>query len=140
MRVKGLMSSRMKSGPSAVQLDRKKKADNGKEKASAQLPKPILGRTQQRAPLTPAAAWKKSKLKLEEIHALASAGFLCEQAIDGWSTATGDALPMEKNPSEIPMFAHFCEHGLSLQALDFFRGLLDFYKIEHAHLNPNSIF
>ena len=46
---------------------------------------------------------------------------------------------MEKNPDGIPMFAHFIEHGLALPASDFFRGMLDYYKIEHIHLNPNGI-
>ena len=71
---------------------------------------------------------------------MVDAGFLREQAIEGWRAATGNAWPMEKNSTEIPMFAHFCERGLSLPASDFFRGLLEFYKIEHVHLNPNGIF
>ena len=48
--------------------------------------------------------------------------------------------PFEKTPDKIPMFARFAEHGLALPASDFFRGLLDYYKIEHVHLNPNGIF
>ena len=38
------------------------------------------------------------------------------------------------------MFARFAERGLALPASDFFRGLLDYYKLEHVHLNPNGIF
>jgi len=45
-----------------------------------------------------------------------------------------------ENPDEIRMFARFAERGLALPASDFFHGLLDYYKIEHVHLNPNEIF
>ena len=47
---------------------------------------------------------------------------------------------MEKNLDEIPMFAHFVERGLTLPSSNFFRGMLDYYKIEHVHLNSNGIF
>jgi hypothetical protein len=30
--------------------------------------------------------------------------------------------------------------GLTLPSSDFFRGFPDFFKLEHIHLNPNSIF
>jgi hypothetical protein len=42
---------------------------------------------------------------------------------------------MEKNLEDILMLARFCEHGLVPPSSDFFRGLLEFYKIEHVHLN-----
>jgi hypothetical protein len=71
------------------------------------------------APPNPSKAWKKSKLKTEDILALVNNGFLREIAIDGWNAATGDAYPMEKNPEEILMFAHF-------------RGLLEYYGIKHS--------
>lgn len=47
---------------------------------------------------------------------------------------------MEKNPDEIPVFASFLERGLGLPTSDLFRGLLDYYKLELVHLNPNGIF
>ena len=47
---------------------------------------------------------------------------------------------MEKNPDEIPMFAVFVERRLGLPSSDFFRGFLNFFKIEYVNLNPNSIF
>jgi hypothetical protein len=57
-----------------------------------------------------------------------------------WRAAAGDPYPMEKNPYEIPMFTRFAEHGLSLPASDFFKGLLGYYGIEYLNLNPNGIF
>jgi hypothetical protein len=47
---------------------------------------------------------------------------------------------MEKNEDKIPMFARFAEHGLSLTASNFFKGLMGYYGIEYLNLNPNGIF
>jgi hypothetical protein len=47
---------------------------------------------------------------------------------------------MGKNADEIPMFTRFAEHGLSLPATDFFKGLMGYYNIEYLNLNPNNIF
>jgi hypothetical protein len=41
---------------------------------------------------------------------------------------------------EVPMFALFVERGLPLSTSDFFRGFMEFFKIEFVHLNPNIIF
>lgn len=38
------------------------------------------------------------------------------------------------------IFPHFIERDLRLLACDFFRDLLDYYKLELVHLNPNGIF
>jgi hypothetical protein len=38
------------------------------------------------------------------------------------------------------MFVHFCERGIAFLSSDYFRGLLEFYKIKHILLNPNDIF
>jgi hypothetical protein len=92
------------------------------------------------APLNQASSWKKSKLKHDGIKALFDEGFLGEQSVDMWNTVAGDAWPLEKNLEEIPMFSLFCEHGLALPFSDFFCRLLEFYKIEQVHLNPNGIF
>ena len=79
-------------------------------------------------------------MKHVDIRALVDAGFLWEQAIQGWNTITEDEWPMEKNPDEIPMFARFVERGLALPASDFFKGMLRYYGIEYLNLNPNGIF
>jgi hypothetical protein len=84
--------------------------------------------------------WKKSKVKTEDLLALANSGFLREKEMDMWCSAAGDPYPMEKNPDEIPMFARFVERRLALPASDFFKGLLKYYGIEYLNLNPNGIF
>jgi hypothetical protein len=43
------------------------------------------------------------------------------------------------NMIEIVVFSSFFQCKFSLPAYDFFRGLLDQYKIKLVHLNPNSI-
>jgi hypothetical protein len=91
-------------------------------------------------PPSPTVSWKKSKIREEDIHALEAGGLLGEKAFAGWSSATSDAWPMEKSPDEISMFGHFVERGLTLPSSDFFRGFLDFFKLEHVHFDPNSIF
>ena len=139
MRVNTLVTKRMKGGSSRAQA-KKRRSDNGKKDKSPQLPAPKMGKKSQTAPPNQACTWKKSNLKEEDIQALVEAGLLQEKSLAGWSSAHGDAWLSRKNPDEIPMFARFAERGLALPASDFFRGLLDYYKIEHVHLNPNEIF
>jgi hypothetical protein len=43
------------------------------------------------------------------------------------------------NMTMIVVFSTFFQHGFGLPACDFLRGLLDHYRIEIVHLNPNSI-
>jgi hypothetical protein len=64
----------------------------------------------------PAKEWKKAKLKTEDLLALVNYGFLREKEMDLWRTTTSDPYLMEKNPDEIPMFAHFVKRGLALPA------------------------
>jgi hypothetical protein len=78
----------------------------------------------------PNKEWKKSKTKTEDLLALVNSGFLREKEMN----------PMEKNPDEAPMFAHFMECGLALLASNVFKGLLKYYGIEYLNLNPNGIF
>jgi hypothetical protein len=88
----------------------------------------------------PNREWKKSKAKTEDLLALLNSGVLREKEVDMWRAAAGDPYPMEKNLDEIPMFTQFAEHGMSLSASDFFKGLLGYYGIEYLNLNPNGIF
>jgi len=128
----------MKSAPSKSQME-KKRSGRGKRK-SPELPPHKYGKTNQKAPPPPANAWKPSRLKEAGIQALVTAGLLQEKDAVLWNSAEGHAWPMEKNPDKVPMFATFVERGLALPSSDFFRGFLDFFKIEYVHLNPNSIF
>jgi hypothetical protein len=133
MRVKTLVTGRMKVSPSKAQASRKRSRE---EKGDAGQP------FSRPAPPNPSKEWKKSKLKTEDIFALVNNGFLREKVVDGWNAATGDAQLMDKNPDDIPMFSLFVERILALLASEFFRGhgLLHFYDIEHEHTNPNGIF
>jgi hypothetical protein len=88
----------------------------------------------------PNKEWKKSKAKTEDPWALLNNGFLQEKEVDMWCAAAGDPYPMEKNLDEIPTFARFVERGLALPAINFFKGLLEYYGIEYLNLNPNGIF
>jgi hypothetical protein len=84
----------------------------------------------------PNREWKKSKAKTEDLLALLNSGFLREKEVDMWRAAAGDPYPMEKNEDEIPMFACFAEHGLSLPASDFFKGLMGYYGIDTSTSTP----
>ena len=50
----------------------------------------------------------------------------------------GEAFPTP-NTDEIVVFTAFFYRGFALPTCGFFRGLLDFYRIELVHLNPNSV-
>jgi hypothetical protein len=73
-----------------------------------------------------------------EIHKLAVNLFLLDSAGLQWHPATGEDIPTP-NMNEIVVFASFFQHGFGLPVSDFLLMLLDHYKIELAHLNPNSI-
>jgi hypothetical protein len=64
--------------------------------------------------------------------------FLPDRVVLQWRTAAGEDIPTP-NTNEIVVFSSFFQHGFSLPACDFLCGLLDHYKIELVHLNPNSI-
>jgi hypothetical protein len=118
------------------------KAAGGKKRAREEAAGFAVGTSPPVSPPRPDPnrEWKKSKSKTEDLLALLNSGFLREKAVDMWRAAAGDPYPMEKNPNEIPMFARFAEHGLSLPVSDFFKELLGYYGIEYLNLNPNGIF
>jgi hypothetical protein len=55
-----------------------------------------------------------------------------------WRPTAGEDIPTPKT-EEIMVFSSFFQRGLGLPACDFLWGILDHYKIELVHLNPNSI-
>jgi hypothetical protein len=73
-----------------------------------------------------------------EIRKLAVNHFLPDHAVLQWRPATGEDLPTP-NTNEIVAFSFFFQRGFSLRDCDFFRGLLNHYRIVLVHLNPNSI-
>jgi hypothetical protein len=117
------------------------KAASGKKRAREEAAGSAAGTPSVSPPWPdPNREWKKSKAKTEDLLALLNNGFLREKEVDMWRAAAGYPYPMEKNSDEIPMFTRFAEHGLSLPASDFFKGLLGYYGIEYLNLNPNGIF
>jgi hypothetical protein len=117
------------------------KAASGKKRAREEAAGSAAGTPPVSPPWPdPNREWKKSKAKTEDLLALLNSGFLREKEVDMWRAAAGYPYPMEKNSDEIPMFTRFAEHGLSLPASDFFKGLLGYYGIEYLNLNPNGIF
>jgi hypothetical protein len=55
-----------------------------------------------------------------------------------WRPTAGEDIPTPKT-EEIMVFSSFFQCGLGLPACDFLWGILDHYKIELVHLNPNSV-
>ncbi len=118
------------------------KAAGGKKRSRDEAAGSAAGTSPSMSPPRPDPnrEWKKSKAKTENLLALLNSGFIREKEVDMWRAVAGDPYPMEKNEDEIPMFAQFAEHGLSLAASNFFKGLMGYYGIEYLNLNPNGIF
>jgi hypothetical protein len=55
-----------------------------------------------------------------------------------WRPAAREDIPTP-NTNEIVVFSSFFQCGFGLPACDFFRRLLDHYKIKLVHLNPSVI-
>jgi hypothetical protein len=64
--------------------------------------------------------------------------FLLDDVVLQWHPTVGEDIPTP-NKKEIVMFSSFFQRGFGLSVCDFLCGLLDHYKIELVHLNPNSI-
>jgi hypothetical protein len=73
-----------------------------------------------------------------EIPQLVTNYFLLDQSVLQWHPAVREDIPTP-NTKEIIVFSSFFQHRFGLHACDFLRGLLNHYKIELVHLNPNSI-
>jgi hypothetical protein len=73
-----------------------------------------------------------------EIHQLVTNYFLSDRAVLQWHPAAEEDIPTPKT-KEIVVFSSFFQRGFCLSACDFLCELLDHYKIELVHLNPNSI-
>jgi hypothetical protein len=65
-------------------------------------------------------------------------GLLWSKAEVEWKAVAVEEFPIEDVNEQI-IFASFFEHGFNLPVGDFFCGLLYYYKLELAHLVPNSI-
>jgi hypothetical protein len=72
-----------------------------------------------------------------EIHKLVENHYFPNRVILHWWPAKGEDIPTP-NTKDIVVFFAFFQLGFGLLACDFLHGLLQHYKIELVHLNPNS--
>jgi hypothetical protein len=86
----------------------------------------------------PRTAWVQSTMTEAKIQALVDRGVLRPKAEVEWRAAAGEEFPSEDVKEKV-VFASFFERGFNLQARDFFRGLLYYYRLELVHLVPNSV-
>uniref|UniRef100_J3N6Y1 Transposase (putative) gypsy type domain-containing protein n=1 Tax=Oryza brachyantha TaxID=4533 RepID=J3N6Y1_ORYBR len=86
----------------------------------------------------PLASWQTSNTRDKELKNMVNAKLLLDQPLTCWRSAASEPLPTP-NSNEIIVFASFFERGFSLPVSSFSHSLLDFYKLELNHLNPNFI-
>jgi hypothetical protein len=69
---------------------------------------------------------------------LVSIGVLPLKELCSWRICRGVTVPTEDTHESV-IYVPFLIRGLALPISPFFRGLLDFYRLNLTHLNPNSI-
>jgi hypothetical protein len=69
---------------------------------------------------------------------LVSIGVLPPKELCSWRICHGVTVPTEDTHESV-IYVPFLLRGLALPISPFFRGLLDFYRLNLTHLNPNSI-
>jgi hypothetical protein len=69
---------------------------------------------------------------------LVSVGVLPPKELCSWRICRGVTVPTEDTHESV-IYVPFLIRGLALPISPFFRGLLDFYRLNLTHLNPNSI-
>jgi hypothetical protein len=69
---------------------------------------------------------------------LVSIGVLPPRELCSWRICHGVTVPTEDTHESV-IYVPFLLRGLALPISPFFRGLLDFYRLNLTHLNPNSI-
>jgi hypothetical protein len=69
---------------------------------------------------------------------LVSIGVLFPKELCSWRICHGVTVPTEDTHESV-VYVPFLLRGLALPISPFFRGLLDFYRLNLTHLNPNSI-
>ena len=82
--------------------------------------------------------FKPSSIDESEILKLVDDHLLPPRAVLQWRPAKDEEIPTP-NTNEIVVSKSFFQRGFGLPACDFFCGLLNHFKIELIHLNPNSI-
>jgi hypothetical protein len=86
----------------------------------------------------PHTVWVRSTMMEAKIQSLVDRGLLRLKAEVECKTAVGEEFLIE-NVKEQVVFSSYFECGFNLPAGDFFRGLLDYYKLELVHFVLNSI-
>jgi hypothetical protein len=86
----------------------------------------------------PSTVWETSTVTKEQIQSLVDRGLLRPKSQVRWRPAVREAFSTEGTSETVVFIAHI-ERGFGVPAGDFLRGLLQFYRIELAHLVPNSI-
>ena len=114
----------------------KAKSKKGKELV---LPALKVGLTNQTAPPPPGATWQHSVMKEAAVQVLVDAKLLQPKEVLEWRLAFANAWQFEKHPNETVMLAHFVQKELAVPTSDFFRGILEYYKLQLVHLNPNGV-
>jgi hypothetical protein len=69
---------------------------------------------------------------------LVSIGVLPSKELCSWRICRGVTVPIEDTHESV-IYVPFLIRGLALPISPFFHGLLDFYRLNLTHLNPNSI-
>jgi hypothetical protein len=82
--------------------------------------------------------FQSSVVDESEVHKLIANHFLSNRVVLQWCPVARKDIPTP-NTNEIMVFSSFFQRGFGISAYDFFRKLLDHYKIELVHLNPNSV-
>jgi hypothetical protein len=82
--------------------------------------------------------FKPSSMDEDELLKLVDNHLLPNCVMLQWRPAKGEDLPTPKT-NKIVVLTSFFQRGFSLPTYEFLRGILHYYKIELAHLNPNCI-
>ncbi|XP_034587765.2 uncharacterized protein [Setaria viridis] len=78
-------------------------------------------------------------MKEKAVQALVDAKLLQPKEILERRPAFPYAWQFEEHRGETVMLAHFVERGLAVPTSNFFRGILEYYKLQLVHLNPNGV-
>jgi hypothetical protein len=126
-----LLSCNIASAPlaSEVEMPPKRKASS----SSVAIIPPIDPNSQ-----LPLAGNHMSVVSKSDLLHLVSIGVLPPKELCSWRICRGVTIPTEDTHESI-IYVPFLIRGLALPIFPFFRGLLDFYRFNLTHLNPNSI-
>ena len=88
--------------------------------------------------VAPKSQWQRSSVTAHALEQLIAEGLLSLAEENPWCIAFVDPRP-RPSPGEFVAFTAFLERGLGFPMSEFFRRVLDFYKLKLHDLSPNSI-